>query len=230
MYHLYSVYSCYIGRTSVLTQICFFMLILWNIFLLCGVSMQLAAENRYFDKTGLPIYMVSKHIQHHIIPCMHKRPTKFYMLLYVPENDDGFVKCMELSLEDWFPILPRSWLHLYSMPVAPWPLVLLWCGRQKHKPGWGREREGRGIAKGETVYNEGGGGVFLWCGFLGGMRLVGVCRERCEPMKPSSDRSVRVSNEGGCVVGVWAKRGLGRGGGMGWWWGVGRGHDSGASW
>lgn len=51
------------------------------------------------------------------------------------------MKCMELSLEDWFPILPRSWLHLYSMPVAQWPLVLLWCGRKKHRPGWGREKE-----------------------------------------------------------------------------------------
>lgn len=75
------------------------------------------------------------------------------MLLYVSESDDGSMKCMELSLEDWFPILPRSWLHLYSMPVALWPLVLLWCGRQKHKLGWGRKREGWGIAKGETVYN-----------------------------------------------------------------------------
>ena len=128
------------------------------------------------------------------------------------------MKCMELSLEDWFPILPRSWLHLYSMPVALWPLVLLWCGRQKHKPGWGREREGWGIAKGETVYNGrggagnvGGGGRDFFLGWRarGGGRggkkrpvrvLQGSGRER-EPMKPSSDRAVRVCTEGGLVVG-----------------------------
>ncbi len=32
-------------------------------------------------------------------------------------------------------------------------------------------------------------------------RLVRVCREQREPMKPSSDRSVRVCTEGGLVVG-----------------------------
>lgn len=146
----------------------------------------------------------------HIIQCT-KGWKNSYILLYVSESDDGFMKCMELSLEDWFPILPRSWLHLYSMPVALWPLVLLWCGRQKHKPGWSGEREGRGIAKGETVYNGRGGlRFFSWCRFQREMRgwdegvqkgTVWVCKELCDPMKPSSDRSVRVCTKGGLVVG-----------------------------
>lgn len=160
---------------------------------------------------------------------MHERVQNSYMLLCVSEADDGFMKCIELSLEDWFPILPCSWLHLYSMPVAPWPLVLLWCGRQKHKPGWGRKREGWGIAKGETVYNGRGVEIFLVVqvsrrderlGWGSVKRLVWVCRERCEPMKPSSDRSLRVCTEGGSEVGgqdgSWAEgKGSGDGGGLG---------------
>lgn len=66
----------------------------------------------------------------------------------------------------------------------------------------------------------GGGGrdFFLWCRFLGGMRGgrdEGAWRKKkkrpvrvsqgsgreSEPMKPSSDRSVRVCTEGGLVVG-----------------------------
>lgn len=67
------------------------------------------------------------------------------------------------------------------------------------------------MAKGETVYNGKGGLRFLlWCRFLGGMRGrdVGVQRDwyefagsRTQPMKPSSDRSVRVCTEGGSAVG-----------------------------
>lgn len=87
------------------------------------------------------------------IACGIQHTKHSYMLLYASKTDDGFIKFMELSLEDWFPIQPWSWLHLYSLPVALWPLVLLWCGRKKHKPGWGRESEGWGIAIGENVYS-----------------------------------------------------------------------------
>lgn len=169
-----------------------------------------------------------------------------YMLPYVSETDDGFMKCMELSLEDWFPILPRSWLHLYSMPVAPWPLVLLWCGRQKHKPGWGREREGWGIAKGETFYNgEGGWGwgwgveIFLvvqvsmrdertgW----GSVKKTGMSLRGAVQTNEAIIWQICESLHWGRVGGGWAERKLGpREKGIGWWWGVGRGHDGGASW
>lgn len=147
-----------------------------------------------------------------IIQCT-KGGENSYILLYVSESDDGFMKCMELSLEDWFPILPRSWLHLYSMPVALWPLVLLWCGRQKHKPGWSGEREGWGIAKGETVYNGRGGlRFFLWCRFQRGMRGrdEGVQKEWCEFARSCA---IRWSHH---LTDLWgfALR-------AGWWW-VGR--------
>ena len=75
---------------------------------------------------------------------------------------------VQLSLEDWFPILPRSGLHLYSMPVALWPLVLLWCGRQKHNPRWGRE--GKRKRWNSRQCGAGGGGAFWWCRFHGGMK------------------------------------------------------------
>lgn len=153
---------------------------------------------------------------------------KFYMLLYVSETDDGFMKYMELSLEDWFPILPRSWLHLYSMPVALWPLVLLWCGRQKHKPGWGWAREDGGIAKGEAVYNgraqvsrhrerTGWGGEKNSCGLQGAVWTnEAIIWQICESL------------HWGRVGGGWAERRLRKRDRV--MWGVGRGHDGGASW
>lgn len=143
------------------------------------------------------------------------------------------MKCMELSLEDWFPILPRSWLHLYSMPVAPWPLLLLWCGRQKHKPGWGREREGWGIAKGETVDSRVGvGGRFLvvhvsrrdertgW----GSIKKTGMSLQGAVQTNEAIIWQICESLHWGWVGGGWAERKLGWGKGIGWWWGVGRGH------
>lgn len=145
--------------------------------------------------------------------------TNSYMLLYVSETDDGFMKCMELSLEDWFPILPRSWLHLYSMPVAPWPLVLLWCGRQKHKPGWGREREGWGIAKGETVYNGRGVEIFLvvpvsrrdertgW----GSVKKTGMSLQGAARTNEAIIWQICESLHWGRVGGGWAERKLGWG-------------------
>lgn len=149
------------------------------------------------------------------------------------------MKCMELSLEDWFPILPRSWLHLYSMPVALWPLVLLWCGRQKHKPRWGREREGWGKAKGETVYNgKGGVEIFLvvqisrrdertgW----GSAKKTGTSLQGAALTNEAIIWQICESLHWGRLVGGWAERKLGSGKEIGWWWGVGRGHDGGASW
>ena len=96
------------------------------------------------------------------------------------------------------------------------------AARSKNQAEAGREEaEGKQKVK-QSAMKGGVGGILLaervsgrdeMMGWGSAKRLVGVCREQSAPMKPSSDRSMRVCNEGGWRLGRWGEVGGGGWGG-----------------